>query len=226
MASERHENHETRDRLIEAAERLFSTRGYAATSVRDLTTEAGCNVAAVNYHFGGKERLYVETFRGLLPEIRDRRMEIVGRAMDDRDGDATLESFLEAFAEAIWNPFVNESRGRLLMGFFMHEILDPRLPAGVFQEEFADPLMNMAVEGLRRLEPELDEATARMCVMSVVGQILHAFKARRLFLHDRERSKMPTGIEAHIDHIVRFSAAGIRALRSAPALVHAEGGES
>jgi AcrR family transcriptional regulator len=212
MATVRHDTHETRQRLIEAAERLFARQGYAATSVRDLTTEAGCNVAAVNYHFGGKDRLYVETFRNLLPEIRDRRLEIVERAMTEGDGDATLETFLEAFAEAIWDPFVDESRGRLLMGFFMHEILDPRLPSGVFRQEFADPLMDMAANALQRLEPGLDEPTARMCAMSVVGQILHAFKARRLFLHDGGPSSLPADIEAHIRHIVRFSAAGVRAL--------------
>ena len=212
MATVRHDTHETRERLIEAAERLFARQGYASTSVRDLTTEAGCNVAAVNYHFGGKDSLYVETFRSLLPEIRDRRLEIVEQAMAEGGGDATLETFLEAFAEAIWDPFVDESRGRLLMGFFMHEMLDPRLPSGVFRQEFADPLMDMAANALQRLEPGLDDRSARMCAMSVVGQILHAFKARRLFLHDGGPSSLPADIEAHIRHIVRFSAAGVRAL--------------
>ena len=212
MASVRYDIQETRDRLIDAAERLFATQGYAATSVRDLTAEAGCNVAAVNYHFGGKDKLYVETFRSLLPEVRDRRMEIVERAMSVAHDEQTLESFLEAFAHAIWDPFVDESRGRLLMGFFLQEILDPRLPVGMFRDEFADPLMDMAVGVLRRLAPGLDDVTARMCVMSVVGQILHAFKARRLFLRDGEAPSLPTDIGAHIRHIVRFSAAGIRTL--------------
>ena len=54
----------TRARLLEAAERLFAERGFRATSVRALTSEARCNVASVNYHFGGKE---VTTNRGLLP---------------------------------------------------------------------------------------------------------------------------------------------------------------
>ena len=45
---------QTRERLLETAERLFSQRGYAVTSVRDITAEASCNVAAVTYHFGGK----------------------------------------------------------------------------------------------------------------------------------------------------------------------------
>ena len=45
---------ETHERILQAAENLFSTKGFEATSVRDITTEASCNVASVNYHFGGK----------------------------------------------------------------------------------------------------------------------------------------------------------------------------
>ena len=49
----------TRDRLLQAAERLFARQGYEATSVRDITAAAECNVASVNYHFGGKNKLYL-----------------------------------------------------------------------------------------------------------------------------------------------------------------------
>ena len=45
------------ERLLDAAEALFAERGFEAVSLRDITLEAGANVAAVNYHFGGKENL-------------------------------------------------------------------------------------------------------------------------------------------------------------------------
>ena len=64
----------TRERILLAAQKLFSEKGFDATSVRDITTEAGCNVAAVNYHFGGKENLYVVAFRSLLGLLRDQRI--------------------------------------------------------------------------------------------------------------------------------------------------------
>lgn len=48
---------ETRAALLEAAKRLVFERGYARTSVRDLVTEAGVNLGAVNYHFGSREKL-------------------------------------------------------------------------------------------------------------------------------------------------------------------------
>jgi len=51
------EARETHERILDAAQKLFAEKGLDATSVRDITTAAECNVAAVNYHFGGKENL-------------------------------------------------------------------------------------------------------------------------------------------------------------------------
>ena len=62
----------TRAALLDAAERLFSRNGVEGTSVRGITKEAGANLAAINYHFGTKERLAVEVFA--------RRLEPVNRA--------------------------------------------------------------------------------------------------------------------------------------------------
>jgi AcrR family transcriptional regulator len=56
-------NATTRDRLLEVAEMLFAQKGYDAVSVREITTAAGCNLAAVNYHFGNKKSLYLHMFR-------------------------------------------------------------------------------------------------------------------------------------------------------------------
>ena len=53
----------TRERILDQAEILFAQKGYQAVSVREITTAARCNLAAVNYHFGNKENLYLEVFR-------------------------------------------------------------------------------------------------------------------------------------------------------------------
>jgi AcrR family transcriptional regulator len=49
---------QTRQRLLDVAETLFAEHGFAATSVRDITSAAACNLAAVNYHFRDKQNLY------------------------------------------------------------------------------------------------------------------------------------------------------------------------
>ena len=61
----------TRDRLIEAAGELFAEKGFKETTVRDIIERAGANLAAVNYHFGDKERLYEEVILHILNGIKE-----------------------------------------------------------------------------------------------------------------------------------------------------------
>jgi len=201
---------ETHERILLAAERLFSEKGFEATSVRDITTEADCNVASVNYHFGGKESLYLEAFRSLLSEVRDRRIESMRRDMTERP-EMSLEDFVASFATAFMVPLVDQSRGRFFLGFFGHEMNDPHLPPRVFVDEFIRPLAEVSIEGFERFGPPMEPMVQRLCLMSVVGQLLHAIKARVLFANDQEPVMVPADLEEHVRHIIRFSAGGIRA---------------
>jgi AcrR family transcriptional regulator len=201
---------ETRDRILSVAERLFAERGYEATSVRDITAEADCNVAAVNYHFGGKENLYVETFRGLLGELRDLRIRRIRTAMEDAGEDATLELFVESMAHAFLEPFVVEGRGRLLMAFVSREMVDRHLPKEVLFDEFIRPLLEVAFDQLKSVGPRLDPMTARLCLMSLVGQLLHVLRVQLMF-SGGPTDLIPADLKSHVDHVVRFTVGGIRA---------------
>ncbi|MHC5046996.1 MAG: TetR/AcrR family transcriptional regulator [Planctomycetota bacterium] len=54
---------DTRGSLLDAAEELFSRKGYAAVGIREITDAAGVNIAAIKYHFGSKSELYLETVK-------------------------------------------------------------------------------------------------------------------------------------------------------------------
>ena len=58
VQSEANEFHTTRMRIMDQSARLFASKGYAATSIKDISEAAKVNIAAVNYHFGSKEKLY------------------------------------------------------------------------------------------------------------------------------------------------------------------------
>jgi AcrR family transcriptional regulator len=201
---------ETRMRILEAAERLFAERGFENTSVRDITNEADCNVAAVNYHFGGKDNLYIEAFSDLLAELRDRRIETIRRDMGSVDA-PTLEYFLDTFAKGFMDPLVDAGRGRMFLAFMYHEMAAPHLPREVFLEEFLEPLMAVAGEALGRVAPSMDPGTLRLCLMSMVGQLLHALMVRTHFTPEKLPSVVPGDLGDHVRHIVRFTAGGIRA---------------
>lgn len=57
---------ETVERILDAAEQLFAEKGFAETSLRLITSKAGVNLAAVNYHFGSKKALIQAVFSRFL----------------------------------------------------------------------------------------------------------------------------------------------------------------
>jgi TetR/AcrR family transcriptional regulator, regulator of cefoperazone and chloramphenicol sensitivity len=204
------EARETHERILEAAQKLFAEKGLDATSVRDITAAADCNVAAVNYHFGGKENLYLESFRAMLGPLRDQRLAVIGELME-REPVPTLEAFLSTFAEGFLEPLVDESKGRRFMVFVAREILDPRLPTSVFLDEFIRPLIARAVAALDRVGVPMTPEASLLCVFSLIGQLLHAVKAHHLASHVDTPEAVPFELASFLDHFVRFSAAGIRA---------------
>src|SRR5436189_6346555 len=66
--------HETRTRILDAAEELFMLHGFEGTSMRQLTAKAGVNLAAVNYHFGSKDALIEAVFRRRLDPMNAARI--------------------------------------------------------------------------------------------------------------------------------------------------------
>ena len=88
----------TKDRILGAAEELFAQHGFAGTSLRQVTSRADVNIAAVNYHFGCKENLVNEVFRRRMDEMSERRLDAAAQAaVKTHPGE--LEPILAAFVE-------------------------------------------------------------------------------------------------------------------------------
>src|SRR5512147_418953 len=78
--------HETRTRILDAAEELFMLHGFEGTSMRLLTAKAGANLAAVNYHFGSKDALIEAVFRRRLDPMNTARIAELERLEKDSAG--------------------------------------------------------------------------------------------------------------------------------------------
>jgi len=87
----------TKDRILGAAEELFAQHGFGGTSLRQVTSRADVNIAAVNYHFGSKENLVNEVFRRRMDGMSSRRLALLRIAQETHP--AELEPILEAFVE-------------------------------------------------------------------------------------------------------------------------------
>lgn len=86
---------ETVERILDAAEQLFAEKGFAETSLRLITSKAGVNLAAVNYHFGSKKALIQAVFsRFLTPFCQSLERELERRPPGDAQAE-DLEALLE-----------------------------------------------------------------------------------------------------------------------------------
>src|SRR4249920_224479 len=87
----------TKEKLLDAAEALFMEHGFEATSLRLITTAAGVNLAAANYHFGSKEELFQAVLtRRLDPMNRDRMQLLSAYEAAARGKALTCEKILAA----------------------------------------------------------------------------------------------------------------------------------
>src|ERR1700682_363381 len=77
---------DTKTRILDAAEQLFMEHGYEATSMRQLTSAAGVNLAAVNYHFGSKEELFQAVLTRRLDPMNQERIELLEKVERDAGG--------------------------------------------------------------------------------------------------------------------------------------------
>ena len=121
---------DTKDKILDTAERLIGERGYAATSLRQVITEAGVNLAAVHYHFGSKEDLLDAVVARKVTPVNEARMAWLERVEAAAgSGPLKVEDVLEAFflptaAVAGRSPEFVRLMGRMLTEGMMPRIVE------------------------------------------------------------------------------------------------------
>lgn len=91
------QNPETKNRLLDAAERLIAEHGYSGTSLRAVTAEAGANTAAIHYHFGSKVALLEAIFERRVRDVNDERLARLAEQQARHPDGVPIDRLLEAF---------------------------------------------------------------------------------------------------------------------------------
>ncbi len=206
-----HGNRETPRRLLDAAERLFAERGISHTSLRDITAEAGANVAAVNYYFGSKNELAREVFArrmGPLNEERIRHLSEVERAAGE-EGPA-LEDVLRAFVLPTFRFRKEHPESFRLFQRFHAE--PPEFRERCLRPELFREVIERYRAALVRALPGVSLASIWWGVHFLIGAMIHVVAAQR------ELEKMSNGLAVSgdetemVERLVRFAAAGMRGM--------------
>ncbi|MGC8916779.1 MAG: TetR family transcriptional regulator [Thermoanaerobaculum sp.] len=201
---------ETRQRLLQVATELFARQGFADTTVRELAQGARCNVAAISYHFGSKEKLYeavmVQTFR----ELAGRRVASLRAVLDENHGRPTLEAVLASFASAFLDPLLAEEGAELRLRLLLQEMVRQLLPPDLMHRELVAPVSEVLTEALASALPTLSRDEIALVAYSFMAQLVHVVHLHWFFPSKAQRYRsFGPGL---VDHIVRFTAGGARAL--------------
>ncbi|MGJ8723417.1 MAG: TetR/AcrR family transcriptional regulator [Roseibacillus sp.] len=151
---------ETQVRLLDAAEILFAEKGFEAVSLRDITQAADANVAAVSYHFGGKENLINAVMGRHAMPINCERIERLDQLLA-REQKPTVREVVDAFLRPLMERILDQENRQQLFAKFMARMMGEKacgLPAEVlpqFQE-----MARKVVAGFQAAVPSLSEEQA------------------------------------------------------------------
>jgi len=199
--------HDTRDRVLESACRVFAEKGYYHATLAEICERASANIAAANYYFRSKENLYAEAWRLAFKRSFDAHPPH-GGVSPDAPPHQRLRGHILATARRIADPDARE------FDIVLKERANPTgLLAEIMRKSIEPVRQHLAAIVSELLGPEASKQDVALCGRSIMAQCLH------IFLHERPRPKafgpppINLGTEALAEHIFRFSLAGIRDLR-------------
>src|SRR5512145_3367892 len=161
--------HETRTRILDAAEELFMLHGFEGTSMRLLTSKAEVNLAAVNYHFGSKDALIEAVFRRRLDPMNAARIAALERLESEAGGRPLApELIIRAFVGESLR-MIEDARagGRNFIRLLGRTYTDPAKGIRALIGQMYAPAMERYKRALQRALPQMpaDELVWRMHFM-------------------------------------------------------------
>jgi TetR/AcrR family transcriptional regulator, regulator of cefoperazone and chloramphenicol sensitivity len=203
----------TKRRLLEAAAAVFAQHGLEQARVRDICARAHANLAAVNYHFGSKERLYAQVLHEHLGAVQQRFPLDAGLHPH-----SSPEDRLRAFTRGLLHRLLGNGveQNDKLSKLFMMELVKPSAHFGQLFESHIRPMHEDLKAILRQLLPGAAEEIVSRCAVSYLGVFaLFDFSRELISRLGPELALEEQCLEHVADFIVEFTLGGVQRLRSA-----------
>jgi len=195
----------TKERILGAAESLFAQRGFDGASLRQLTSAAGVNLAAVNYHFGSKEKLVEQIFRRRLDALNNSRLEALALVAGNEN--TTIEDVLAAFIRPALDLSHDES-GSLFMRVLARAFAEHDDTLRQFLSENYGHVMRQFTAEFARLLPQLSKQELYWRIDLVSGALTHAMSGFGMIQRKSDFSET-VHREQTAQHLIRFAVAGM-----------------
>ena len=167
---------ETLDKILIAAESLFAENGYDGTTLRQITNKANVNLAAVNYHHGDKESLYLEVIRRRIRPINEIRLAALAAAEAKAAGQPVPPVILfRLLAEPLFALFADpDARGRHTARLIGRCLVEPLPFLEIFLAAEFEPVMGRFGQALRRQAPAIPPEDFLWRFSFVIGALFHS----------------------------------------------------
>ncbi|SAI58746.1 TetR family transcriptional regulator [Bordetella ansorpii] len=207
----------TREAILDAAEGLFAHHGYDGTSMRQITAAAGVNLAAVNYHFGGKEALLQEVLKRRLALVNQERLRVLDTLEAEAGGKAlkpsqVLDAFFGTLLRLADDP---EHAGRHFLPLLERTMTDPTgFIRTLFADEYAD-VMERYQNALFASLPDVPRAEIMWRFHFMLGATSYAIMGTstlRLVTHwSIDETEQPDNPALLMPRLMSFLLGGLRA---------------
>lgn len=193
---------ETKDKIIKVASDLFSRFGYEGTSIREIASQSGVNVASINYHFGNKHNLYWLTVNEKHDWL-EKGMEDLSNQYDD-----VAELIVQGYHFLMQDPSAIRTALKMMLTDGVPE------PDGVVREELLSqvgpPGAVHIMKVLRKQIPEeVDESVLQWAMKSLFAGLLHWAMLSSSCKAELMKEKHPELIGDGIDEILRHHSRSI-----------------
>lgn len=199
------EKDDVRQKILTTAGRIFASKGFAATTVREICAQADVNLAAVNYYFGDKDNLYYEA----VCWARNSRAAANPLPQSDAGPETRLRHFIQTLVKRTAG--IDEPPWEVQL--ILREILFPSPACRRLIEDYFRPFFHQLLEIVEELAPSrLTEEAAYRIGYSIIGQVMYLrFTARMKSMFLSEQM-----VEHHFqqdqiaEHVFQFSLAALK----------------
>ena len=199
---------DTKTRILDVAEELFADEGVDRVSIRDITEVAKVNLAAVNYHFGGKEDLIAAVFARRVGPLNQARLAALDE-VERRAGDKPpkVEDILEAFIRPALTCCAASANGTAFSRLFGRCLAETRPEVGLLLKKQFDPLVKRLVAAFARAEPGLSRPDIFWKLKFTFGALHHWLMTRERFIPGWAEG---VDLEEQTKKLIAYTAAGFR----------------
>lgn len=200
-----------RDQILLTAGHVFAEQGFERTTIREICTRAGVNLASVNYYFGDKETLYLEAVQ---LAYRTRAGEV---PLPTWTSDVRAEERLRDYIRTLLARMIGEVQLPWQSRLLMREVLNPSHACEKLVEDYFRPHFELLLNILDQIVPAQTERHVRQqMAFSVIGQCLlyRVSDSVVSMLVDDATRRVHYEVDQLAEQITRFSLQGLHQLRS------------